>query len=155
MADPPLPPGQKWYEMADVAPHNKEGDCWVVVQGNVINVTHFLNIHPGGKAILLEKAGTDPTEMFETIHPPGTIEKHATDKILGKIKGWKPPEKKVEKDVRVWTRNEHGGGPIWAVKQVIRWICGQNKADAEYAKRLKATYGPREIRLEPKDPHWK
>lgn len=84
MGDVQLPPGQNWYDMEEVAKHNKESDAWVVVMGNVINVTHFLNLHPGGKPILLEKAGTDATEMFLTIHPPGTLEKHAQDKIIGR-----------------------------------------------------------------------
>ncbi|CAD7963259.1 unnamed protein product [Amoebophrya sp. A25] len=144
-----LPAGQKWYTMEEVAKHNKETDAWVVVKGNVVNVSHFLNVHPGGKDILLANAGTDPTAMFETIHPPGTLEKHGADKIIGKIKGWVPPVVEETNDEAIWMRNDVGGGPIWFLKQVIRYICGVDKAEAEYGKKLMATYGPREVRMAP------
>jgi len=147
MGDVKLPEGQHWYTMEDVAKHDKETDCWIVVQGNVINVTHFLNIHPGGKDILLEVAGTDPTLVWETIHAPGTIEKVASQFIVGKIKGWTPPEAVEEESVAIWVRNDVGGGPFWALAQVVRWLCNTEKHEKEYARKLKATYGPREQRI--------
>ncbi|CAD7963746.1 unnamed protein product [Amoebophrya sp. A120] len=147
MGEPALPPGQKWYTMEEVAPHNKETDAWVVIKGNVVNVTHFLKVHPGGKDILLANSGTDPTAMFETIHPPGTFEKHGIDKVIGKIKGWTPPVVEDKKDEAIWIRNDVAGGPIWFLKQCIRYICGIEKAEQEYSKKLMATYGPREVRM--------
>lgn len=146
-----LPPGQKWFTMDDVASHNKPTDCWIVVQGNVINVTHFLPVHPGGKEILLSVAGTDPTVVWESIHSPGTIERHASQFIVGKIKGWVPPEPTEEVTQAIWIRNEVAGGPIWAFKQLIRYVCGIGQAEKDYARRLKATYGPREQRVDAPD----
>eukprot|EP00392_Amoebophrya_sp_AT5.2_P002632 g2637.t1 len=137
--------------MEEVAPHNKENDAWVVIKGNVANVTHFLKVHPGGKAILLANSGTDPTAMFLTIHPPGTFEKHGMDKVIGKIKGWVPPPDPAEAavDEAIWMRNEVGGGPIWFLKQCIRYVCGVDRAEQEYGKKIMATYGPRDVRTEP------
>jgi hypothetical protein len=40
--------GPKIFTMADVAKHNTEGDCWVVVNGEVLDATPFLPDHPGG-----------------------------------------------------------------------------------------------------------
>lgn len=39
--------------MAEVQKHTKEDDCWVVVNGMVLNVTSFLPDHPGGVNAIL------------------------------------------------------------------------------------------------------
>lgn len=57
------------YSMAEVAMHSTAESCWVVVEGEVYDVTSFLDEHPGGKALLLSVAGTDATTTFNGIHP--------------------------------------------------------------------------------------
>lgn len=52
----------KEWTMEEVSKHNKENDCWVVVNGQVLDVTKFLNDHPGGKKAILLYAGKDATE---------------------------------------------------------------------------------------------
>ena len=37
------------YSTADVAGHNKPDDLWIIVEGDVYNLTQFQNDHPGGK----------------------------------------------------------------------------------------------------------
>ena len=39
---------------SEVQKHNKDGDAWLIVHGNVYDVTPFLNEHPGGKKVLLK-----------------------------------------------------------------------------------------------------
>jgi cytochrome b involved in lipid metabolism len=39
----------KTFTLADIAQHNKESDCYVVVHGKVYDVTEFLDEHPGGE----------------------------------------------------------------------------------------------------------
>merc|ERR1711972_1045554 len=50
--------------MAEVAKHTTKDDCWVVVSGQVLNVTKFLGEHPGGELAILTFAGKDATEEF-------------------------------------------------------------------------------------------
>merc|ERR1719161_1369417 len=69
--------GDGGYSLAEVAKHNTEGDCWVVLHGRVLNVTSFLKEHPGGVLAIMTFAGKDATEEFDMIHPPDVIEKYA------------------------------------------------------------------------------
>eukprot|EP00913_Durusdinium_trenchii_P006959 g6545.t1 len=50
--------------MAEVGKHNTKSDCWVVVDGQVLDVTSFLSEHPGGELAILTFAGKDATEEF-------------------------------------------------------------------------------------------
>merc|ERR1719331_491563 len=55
--------------MAEVAKHTSKTDCWVVVAGQVLDVTKFLGEHPGGELAILTFGGKDATEEFNMIHP--------------------------------------------------------------------------------------
>merc|ERR1711933_714145 len=69
----------------EVAKHTTKGDCWVVVAGEVLDVTSFLSQHPGGELAILTFAGKDATEEFNMIHPPDVIPKYAPDSIIGVV----------------------------------------------------------------------
>jgi L-lactate dehydrogenase (cytochrome) len=63
------------FSASDVARHNSRDSCWVVIEGDVYDVTEFLDEHPGGANIILRYGGKDATEEYLPVHPPGTIEK--------------------------------------------------------------------------------
>lgn len=75
------------FTMAEVAKHNTAADCWVVVNGQVLNVTSFLKDHPGGELAIVTFAGKDASEEFNMIHPPDVIPKYAPDSIIGELGG--------------------------------------------------------------------
>merc|ERR1712066_119539 len=77
--------GDGGFSMAEVAKHTSKSDCWVVVSGQVLNVTNFLSEHPGGELAILTFAGKDATEEFDMIHPPDVIPKYAPDAIIGVV----------------------------------------------------------------------
>ncbi|KAL1869732.1 hypothetical protein VTK73DRAFT_2940 [Phialemonium thermophilum] len=66
----------KVYTAEEVAKHTSPDSCWVVLYGNVYDVTEFLPSHPGGSKIILKLAGKDATEEYDPIHPPGTLEEN-------------------------------------------------------------------------------
>lgn len=82
----PAKPEVKEFTRDDVAKHNTEADCWVIIGERVLDVTKFLGRHPGGKKAILIYAGKDATEQFGMIHKAGTIERYASDIVIGRLK---------------------------------------------------------------------
>lgn len=64
----------KVFTYDQIQQHRSKDSCWVVLYGNVYDVTSFLSSHPGGSKPILQLAGTDATEEYDPIHPPGTLE---------------------------------------------------------------------------------
>ena len=53
---------EKEFSMDEVKKHNKKDDLWIVVKGVVLDVTHWLDEHPGGPQALFSHMGKDATE---------------------------------------------------------------------------------------------
>jgi len=83
----PAPAPKKEYTLEEVAKHNTEKDCWVVVNGEVLDVTSFMKDHPGGKQAILLFAGKDATAEFNMLHKPDVVAKYAPNSIIGTLKG--------------------------------------------------------------------
>jgi len=52
------------FDIETVSKHNTEDDAWIVVKGDIFDVTKFISFHPGGKNIIINNLGTDLTEAF-------------------------------------------------------------------------------------------
>ncbi|KAI0874122.1 FMN-dependent dehydrogenase [Hypoxylon argillaceum] len=77
---------EKLISATEVEKHTTPESCWVVLYGNVYDVTEFLSSHPGGSKIILQLAGRDATEEYDPIHPPGTLEENLKPEAkLGRI----------------------------------------------------------------------
>jgi len=74
------------FSLDEVAKHDKKDDVWVVVNGQVLDVTKFLPDHPGGEKAILLYAGRDATEEFNMLHDPKVIPRYAPDAVIGKVK---------------------------------------------------------------------
>lgn len=62
---------QKRFTREEIEKHNKETDCWIVINGRVYDATSVLAWHPGGKDAIMAHAGkvhADTTEEFDSIH---------------------------------------------------------------------------------------
>ncbi|KAF2471364.1 L-lactate dehydrogenase [Lindgomyces ingoldianus] len=66
----------KVLDYEEVAKHNTAESCWVILYGNVYDVTDFIPSHPGGAKVILQLAGSDATEEYDPIHPPGILEEN-------------------------------------------------------------------------------
>jgi acyl-CoA oxidase len=88
----------KNYTMEEVTKHNKEGDCWVVLFGNVYDVSKFKFDHPGGKDSIMLYAGQDATEQFDLMHQDSVLKKYGPELQIGKLVGTKTLNKSEKPD---------------------------------------------------------
>jgi cytochrome b involved in lipid metabolism len=58
----------KEFTMEEVAKHNKKDDLWIVVKGVVMDVTNWLDEHPGGAQALFSHMGRDASEGKHLTH---------------------------------------------------------------------------------------
>jgi len=58
----------KIYSMDDVITHKDKQSCWTVVNGNVYDVTTWINQHTGGPEKILFLCGKDGTNNFTNKH---------------------------------------------------------------------------------------
>ncbi|KAK4659220.1 Osmotic growth protein [Podospora pseudocomata] len=79
----------KEFTLEEVAKHNKKEDLWVVVKGVVMDLTNWLDDHPGGPQAILNFMGRDATEEFEMLHDDEVIPKYAPGQVIGRVKGQK------------------------------------------------------------------
>ncbi|KAI0383448.1 Flavocytochrome c [Hypomontagnella monticulosa] len=77
----------KEFTMEEIAKHNKKEDLWVVVKGVVMDVTNWLDDHPGGPQAIMNFMGRDATEEFEMLHDDEVIPKYAPQQVIGRVKG--------------------------------------------------------------------
>jgi nitrate reductase (NAD(P)H) len=62
---------QKQFTREEIEKHDKEDDCWIVVDNKVFDVSSVLAWHPGGKTAIMSHAGKchpETTEEFSSIH---------------------------------------------------------------------------------------
>jgi len=78
------------FTVEEVAKHNTEKDCWIIVEGKVFDVTNFLDQHPGGKKVLAKVGGQDATKQFHAFHKPEVLVKYSSQLYKGDVAGGAP-----------------------------------------------------------------
>jgi len=74
------------YTIEEVDQHNTESDCWIIVDGKVLDVTSFIEQHPGGVEAIANYAGREATDaVLKNISHPDTIEGTAEQFVIGRI----------------------------------------------------------------------
>ena len=61
------------YSLAEVAKHNSQTDCWLIINGNVYNATNYLFDHPGGAQNIIAYCGTDATVAYEGMRKHSSV----------------------------------------------------------------------------------
>lgn len=49
-----------------IGQHATSSDCWLLIDNGVYDVTSYLRLHPGGRAIIIPYCGKDATAAFTT-----------------------------------------------------------------------------------------
>jgi predicted heme/steroid binding protein len=75
----------KIFTTSDVASHNKPGDLYIIVDGDVYDLTKFQDDHPGGKKILQRVAGKDASKQFWKYHNEGILKKYKNQLLVGSL----------------------------------------------------------------------
>lgn len=65
------------YTLQDLEDTRLRGECWTAINGNVYNITEFVDQHPGGN-IINDDCGIDGTVLFET-RPVGSGTPHSAN----------------------------------------------------------------------------
>jgi cytochrome b involved in lipid metabolism len=80
----PSPSPATTYMAADVAKHSTPDDCWMIVNGNVYNLTSYLNQHPGGPDKITPYCGKDATQPFSQ-KPNGQPHSQRANDVLASL----------------------------------------------------------------------
>ena len=65
---PATMPAKTGYTPAQVMQHNSAQSCWSAINGNVYDLTDWINQHPGGPEAILSLCGTDGSAAFNDQH---------------------------------------------------------------------------------------
>ncbi|RKL43033.1 hypothetical protein BFJ72_g4446 [Fusarium proliferatum] len=86
--------------VAEIRQHGTQQDIWIVVNGEVYDMTEFAPEHPGGEEIIYQHAGRDASTSYNEIHSPSLIKKSLpTTCYIGMLdtatidEAWKDQEK--------------------------------------------------------------
>ncbi len=76
----------KKYPWSEIGKHKKRGDCWLVVDGNIYDVSQFN--HPGGWPCLVRASKTDATQAFFAVdgHESDTTEEAMDRMWIGEVR---------------------------------------------------------------------
>ena len=58
--------------MVEIAKHNNQNDCWMLISGKVYDITNYFGSHPGGSSTMTPSCGTDATAAYMTKDPYAT-----------------------------------------------------------------------------------
>ncbi|KAI1498748.1 cytochrome B5 [Biscogniauxia marginata] len=101
------------FTMKEVAAHKETTDAWMVIRGEVFDVTKYINDHPGGAELLVVTAGKDATEPFDYVGHSTDAFDILTNLRVGKIKGHNqiPTPKPVKLQIEAKSNIEKSSTP--------------------------------------------
>jgi cytochrome b involved in lipid metabolism len=85
----PAPANRIVLTATEVAKHNKQSDCWMIISNKVYDLTSAISGHPGGASTILPYCGKDGTTAFATkdLSKPKTHSSFANDSLTNYFLG--------------------------------------------------------------------
>jgi cytochrome b involved in lipid metabolism len=80
-----LPAKENIYTVWDLSNHKTQNDCWIAINGNVYDVTKYLDQHPGGADLILMMCGKDATQAYKTQGGRGKGHSSRADALLSQF----------------------------------------------------------------------
>ncbi|KAL7939430.1 hypothetical protein V8C35DRAFT_319367 [Trichoderma chlorosporum] len=77
------------YTLQEIKLHNNAGDAWIVIHGEVYDVTKYIQSHPGGVDVLVEAAGSNASEAFDNAGHSDDAFDLMVPLRIGKLNGYK------------------------------------------------------------------
>lgn len=90
----------------ELAKHNAKESAWFSIHGIVYDISNYLEDHPGGEEVMLDRAGQDATTDFEDVGHSEEARKELKKFEVGKLDGYDPSAAKPAKP----TVESAGGG---------------------------------------------
>ena len=69
----------------EIRKHTSEASLWVVIEGDVYDLTTWAAKHPGGLKVLLDVAGTDATEAFKAAQHSAAVDVFRLNYRIGRV----------------------------------------------------------------------
>jgi len=70
---------------AEVAVHDSIDSCWMIIDGNVYDVTEYIPDHPAGVNSILAGCGKDASDMFSSVGHSPTAREILGSYLLGAV----------------------------------------------------------------------
>ena len=70
----------------------------MVIHGKVVDVTRFVDEHPGGEDVLIESAGGDATRQFEDVGHSSDARAQLEDLVIGTLREPTEEEQRIEQE---------------------------------------------------------
>lgn len=71
----------------EIEKHNTAGDCYVIIDEMVYDMTRLIKSHPGGSQAIISNCGKDGTRAFEARGGQGPHSANAASELAGYLKG--------------------------------------------------------------------
>jgi cytochrome b involved in lipid metabolism len=117
-----VPPPSSGYTLADIALHNKQSDCWLLINNKIYDVTNYIPIHPGGITRITNTCGKESSVAFNTRGGSGSHSNSAKQLLAGYYVAdyTAPTNNSTGNSTNNSTGGGNGGGSIPTIQEAIQ-----------------------------------
>eukprot|EP00325_Prymnesiales_sp_UTEX-LB-985_P004825 CAMPEP_0174709278 /NCGR_PEP_ID=MMETSP1094-20130205/11287_1 /TAXON_ID=156173 /ORGANISM="Chrysochromulina brevifilum, Strain UTEX LB 985" /LENGTH=218 /DNA_ID=CAMNT_0015907941 /DNA_START=79 /DNA_END=736 /DNA_ORIENTATION=- len=105
--------GRAFITKEELEKHTTREDVWMSIHGKVYNVSKYLEDHPGGEEVLMDRGGKDATEDYEDVGHSNEARKQLVPYEVGEL----PPSQRNE--VKASGASSSGGGLSLIIPVVV------------------------------------